>query len=110
MPSAARRTRRGPSVRLREPRLRGRRTSAFHAHALPVGAAEWNVAQRRLRLGLDLRFAVRAAAPAGDNEPGTPFHRALELLVRTHARRMLVTEGDRALQQRRLDLVQLRGD
>src|SRR6476620_7791492 len=93
-----------------EPGLRGRRFPAFHAGPFDVGSAKRNVPQRGLRVGLDLRLTVGAAAPSGDDESRTSFHDALELIVRGDARGVVVAETARALQQRRLDLVQLGHD
>src|SRR4051812_31484199 len=68
-------------------------------------AAERDVAQRGLRFGLDSRFAVGAAAPAGDHETGTTLHHRLEFVVGLDARGVLVAILDRAGEQPRLDLL-----
>src|SRR6266576_3131118 len=90
----------GASVGFGEPRLGRRRAAALHAGALHGGAGERDVPERRLRVGLDLRLAVGAAAPAGDDEPGPSVHDALELVVAAHARRVVLAEGTGALQER----------
>src|SRR5436190_4097581 len=98
------------SVRLRKPGFCRRRPAANHARAARVRAPERNIAQCGLRVGLDLRFAVRAAAPAGNHEPGAAFHDALELVVSRHAGRMLLAERVRPRVERALDLIEPRRD
>src|SRR3954462_1704202 len=100
----------GASVRLREPRLAGRRASALDAGALPVGAGERDIAERGLRVRFDLGLAVRTAAPARDDKARASLHHALELVVRRDPGRVLVAERARALEQRGLDLAELGDD
>src|SRR4029078_4880083 len=62
-----------------------------------------DIAQRRLRLGFDLRLALGASTPAGNHEPRAAFHQRLEFVVRRHAFRALLAELDRSLEQVLLD-------
>ena len=48
---------------------------------LTARAVDRHVADRGLRVGLDLRFARGGAAPRRDDEAGTAFHRLLERVV-----------------------------
>ena len=73
------------SVRLREVRARDAGLAAPHAHA--AGAVlERQVADRRLRVGLDLVLALGGPAPRRDDEAGAAFHDLHELVVRGRSR------------------------
>src|SRR5262249_60823413 len=81
-----------PSVRLREPGFRFRGVVTADAVARRHRPTERHVADRRLRLGLDLRLALGRSAPRRDHEAGTPFHDLLELVVARRPLRVLVAE------------------
>src|SRR6476660_3382180 len=105
------RRRDGPAMRaslvgLREPGLADRRLPALDAGAGDALAAERAVPQGGLRLGLDLRLALPAAAPSGDDEARTALHHRLELVVRADAGRVLFAELERTGEQSVLDLLQ----
>src|SRR5262249_43706130 len=87
------------SVGLRKPRFRGRVGVAAHAFPAGVAAAERHVADRRLRLGLDLRLALGLSAPRRDDEARTAFHDRPELFVARRPLRMLVAVLSRSVEQ-----------
>src|SRR5688500_8345161 len=93
-------------VRFREPGLALGGLAAVDAGTGHPFAAEGDVAERSLGFGLDRRLALAAAAPPGDDEARTALHRALELVVGRCARRVVLAELERALQQRLLNLVE----
>src|SRR5262249_57682933 len=85
--ASAARPRRGrsrSSVRSGPYRLGDRRASTLEAGRRRFGRAELLIrenANRRLRLLLDLRLALFAAAPTGVDERALPFHQVLEIVV-----------------------------
>src|SRR4030095_15619744 len=103
-------TRPSASVCFREPGFRGRGVVAADALAADRARFERQVADRRLRVGLDRGFARGRAAPGRDDEAGTPVQDFLELVVAGDALRMLLAKLDGALEQVLLDLVEQRAN
>src|SRR5438094_1297096 len=93
------------SVRFREPRLGDRALIAADAGA-SGRAAPGHVANGRLRLVLDLRFAIGRPAPGGDDEAGTSFHHLLELFVGRDPLSVLVAERAGTIEQGPLHVVE----
>src|SRR3954469_4149629 len=84
----------GALVRLREPRLGGGVAVAPDAPCAGWRrAVERHVSNRRLRVRLDLGFAICRSAPRGDHEAGTALEHLLEGVVGGHALRVLVAKG-----------------
>src|SRR5206468_99272 len=67
-----------------------------------------HVANRRLRLGFDLRLALGRSAPRRDDESGTALHDLLEFVVAGDALRVLLPECARPFEQTPLYIVQQR--
>src|SRR6478736_7212280 len=96
-------------VRFREPgRHGGRRVALDARRAGRLVVALGDVADRRLRLRLDVGFALALAAPRRDDESGASFHDLLELRVRVRFRGVLIAELHRAVEQALLDFSEQR--
>src|SRR5262245_46976639 len=93
-------------VRLGKPGIARRQTAALDARRRSLLVPEWNIPECRLCLRFDLRFAVDAAAPAGNHEAGAAFHGRFEFLEARHARRVGLAILERALVERLLNLVE----
>src|SRR5688572_30777696 len=94
-------------IRFCEPCVYCRSAAALQARLACRGLADkGDVADRRLRLGLDRRFTVSRAAPRRHDEAGTAVHDLLELVVRVRFAGVLGTEGDRTVEERLLNRVE----